>query len=83
MNPIRLDKYRCTDCGDLHSDEDEAIECCGDEVMVVDETIWKCADCGDEYDDEEMARYCCYDGDEPLPPTPAQLEAAGQQRLAL
>ena len=81
MNPIRSTKYRCTECGELHTWEDDAKSCCAPEVREV--VTWVCDECGDETDDEDIARYCCMDEDIVLPPTPAQLEAAGQQRLAL
>jgi len=44
---------------------------------------FKCNECGDLYGDEDQARYCCLDEDVVLPATPGQLEAAGQQRLAI
>lgn len=81
MNPIRSTSFRCGDCGDLYSCEDSALACCAERPEEV--KTWKCAECGDETDDEDMARYCCLDEDIVLPPTPAQLEAAGQQRLSL
>lgn len=81
MNPTRSTKYRCTECGELHESEDYAQSCCAPDVKEV--ATWICAECGDETDDEEMARLCCLDDDVVLPATPAQLEAAGQQRLPL
>lgn len=83
MNPTRATRYRCAECGELHSRRDWAEECC--QPMVYEVTAHVCAECGQEYEDEDedMARYCCLDEDVVLPPTPAQLEAAGQQRLSL
>lgn len=81
MNPTRTNLYRCGKCGDLHDWEDEAIECCAPEAILV--PSWKCAECGDVSADEDTARYCCLDEETVLPATPAQLEAAGQERLAL
>lgn len=81
MNPTRSTKYRCSECGELHTYEDDAQSCCAPDVKEV--TTWICAECGDETDNEEMALHCCLDEDVILPATPAQLEAAGQQRLPL
>lgn len=79
MNPTRSTKFCCTECGELHDIEEDARLCCAPGVNKVN--TWVCAECGDEMCDEEMARYCCLDDDGVLPPTPTQLEAAGQQRL--
>jgi len=81
MNPVRTSGFKCGDCGDLYSDEDSAVMCCAPNAEEAD--LWKCTECGGEHDDEDAARYCCLDEDVVLPATPAQLEAAGQQRLAL
>lgn len=81
MNPTRTSNFRCGECGELYGYEEDALTCCAPKAEEV--LCWKCAECGDETDDEDMARYCCLDEDVVLPPTPAQLEAAGQQRLSL
>ncbi len=81
MNPTRCTNFRCGDCGEIYGSEDSALACCAPKAEEV--KCWKCAECGDEMDDEDMARYCCLDEDVVLPPTPEQLEAAGQQRLPL
>jgi hypothetical protein len=81
MNPIKASGFKCGECGDLHSCEYSALECCAPDAEEVD--LWKCTECLSEYDDEDQARYCCLDEDIVLPATPGQLEAAGQQRLAL
>jgi hypothetical protein len=81
MNPIMFITYRCPECEDLHSFEEDAKACCAPEAEQV--CIWRCDECGHETDDEDMARYCCLPEDVELPATPQQLEAAGQQRLAL
>lgn len=81
MNPARTTAWRCGDCREWHEYEDDAISCC---ALLPDEvTSWKCTECGHISEDEDTARYCCLDEDVVLPATPAQLEAAGQQRLAI
>jgi hypothetical protein len=81
MNPNLSKAWRCNECGELHTCEDDAKVCCAPNVSQV--VTWKCDECGYETENEEEARYCCLDEDVVLPATPAQLEAAGQQRLAL
>jgi len=79
MNPTRTTRYRCGECGELHDFEDDATACCAPDVTKED--CWKCSECGYVTDDEDEARHCCLDEEVVLLPTPAQLEAAGQQRL--
>ena len=81
MNPTRIDQYRCGGCGDVHMFEDDAISCCAPNVIAV--PCWRCTECGEISEDEDTARYCCLDEEIILPASPGQLEAAGQQRLAL
>lgn len=81
MNQIRLTKYRCPTCNEIHDSEWVAEDCCPPEAEEV--TVWQCAECLDVHDTEDEARLCCWDGETVLPPTPAELEAAGQQRLPL
>ncbi|MDO8414163.1 MAG: hypothetical protein Q7S51_10290 [Gallionellaceae bacterium] len=84
MNPKQVIKYQCHNCAQLHDRESQAEDCCPPEADEV--TLWECADCDTTYDDQDHARLCCWDGEEPLAPlmaAPAELEAAGQQRLAL
>lgn len=81
MNPICVEKYKCGKCDELHEYEEAAMECCAPEVEEV--TRWKYEDCDAEYDDITEARLCCWDGVTVFLPTPAELEAAGQKRLAL
>lgn len=81
MNPTRVTKYQCPSCGVLHDHDFQAEDCCPPEVDEV--TCWECPVCFDVHEDEEKARHCCLDEDVILPATPAQLEAAGQQRLRL
>lgn len=84
MNPAQTIKYQCSLCGGVHDKEYQAEDCCTPEAEEV--TMWECADCGEVYDDREHAHLCCWDEElelVPLQPTPQELEAAGQQRLAL
>jgi len=84
MNPKAVTKFQCQTCGELHKHRLEAEDCCPPEAEQV--TMWECAECGETYDDREHAHLCCWDEEselEPIPPTPQELEAAGQQRLAL
>lgn len=75
MTPIK--KYRCDQCLDLHEYEEAALECCPNEISEV----YVCPACGDDYRTSEDAHECCDLGGEELPPTAAELEAAGQLRI--
>jgi len=49
-------------------------------------TYWFCGKCEQDYDNEMDAEECCggsptWEPDNPDPPTAAELEAMGQQRL--
>ncbi|WP_157662643.1 hypothetical protein [Sulfuriferula sp. AH1] len=80
MKTVIEPKFRCGECHELHDDEDEARFCCVPSVVEV----YICPICHTEYDhDEEAAIECCgFDPDgPPPPPTAAELEAAGQERL--
>lgn len=84
MNPKSITKFQCPICGQLHEWDDETEDCCPQEAEKV--TLWECENCGQTYDDQDHARLCCWSGEtdlEPYRPTPQELEAAGQQRLAL
>lgn len=81
MNPTRVIKFQCPTCNELYDYSLEAEDCCPPEASEV--TCWECTECGDVHTNEEKARYCCLDEDIVLPATPMQLEAAGQQRLAI
>lgn len=74
-------KYRCNECGDLHDLEEDAQECCAPTVSEV----FLCPTCSKAHGSEDDARSCCMPDDvDPLRcamATPAQLEAAGQERL--
>lgn len=74
-------KYRCEECGEIHEEESEAVECCQPGVTE----IFQCSVCHATFDDDEVAEEHCWEhsDDEPDVPTPAELEAAGQQRLPL
>lgn len=81
MDPIT--KYACGDCGELYEDDHEAHFCCAPtpkEVLI-------CKHCLMHYDEDEehLAEDCCTDlePDEPPRPDPAELEAAGQLRIAI
>jgi hypothetical protein len=72
-------KWMCNGCGDIHDDEDSAIECCPPTTLEV----YVCPVCGDDHRKEADALDCCgYDEDAPPPPpSAAELEAVGQLRL--
>tara|TARA_R100001244_G_scaffold132114_1_gene107147 strand:+ start:26526 stop:26945 length:420 start_codon:yes stop_codon:yes gene_type:complete len=48
-------KWRCGECHELHSDEDEAHECCQPSVTEV----YVCPACQDYHFDEADAELCC------------------------
>jgi len=84
MNPKQVTQFQCPTCGDLHDWDYEAEDCCPLEAEKV--TVWRCGNCDETLGDQDLARLCCWDGEtelEPYMPTPAELEAAGQQRLSL
>lgn len=72
--------YRCMECDTVHEDYDDAMGCCPVEIREV----FICATCDTVHVDEADAEGCCPAGDADEAesgPTPAELEAAGQQRL--
>ena len=77
MTPAEL--WRCEECFETHDNEDDARECCP--VRVAEG--YGCPVCGEFYLDSDAAVECCSDADPDAPfvPQPAELEAAGQQRL--
>ncbi len=84
MNPKSVIKFQCPSCGEVHDKEHQAENCCIPEAEEV--TMWECTECGEAHDDREHAHLCCWDEEsdlEPLPPTPQELEAAGQMRLSI
>lgn len=77
---IRLDPvWKCDECGDIHPTEDAAYDCCPQEVT----SGFMCPECAQFYQFEPDALDCCeHDPDAPPPPpSAADLESAGQQRL--
>lgn len=74
-------RWRCEACGLVHSDEEDAGDCCKPEIT----DGYECPLCCKFFEDENEAIACCgYDPDgPPPPPTKEELEAAGQQRLVL
>lgn len=54
MNWLPLEKWRCEECGELHSDEDDARECCLPEVSEV----YICPICDRAHTREEDAKEC-------------------------
>lgn len=74
-------KFRCDECGEIHEDLSDARECCPPGVSE----IYQCSVCHEKFEDDMVAEEHCFEHDdnEPDVPTPAELEAAGQQRLPL
>jgi len=78
-------KWRCNDCYEIHDSEDHAVDCCPVDVRAV----FVCPHCAVDYCTELEADECRDGHDEERvdfvrpPPTAAELEAAGQQRLAI
>lgn len=56
--PVRL--WECGRCGEVHEDEDEAVDCCRPTVNEV----WECAVCGECHDDRDEALKCCLSEEE-------------------
>lgn len=74
MNPA----WKCSKCGDVHDDEEDAYECCRPAVVAG----WLCPACNEFHVRKQDALDCC--ADESLLPrqlTADELEAAGQLRL--
>lgn len=70
--PRADDGWKCDACGAYHKLKTGAQNCCND--------VFKCLACDEPHETEEAASACCgiqY----AYQPTPAELEAAGQQRL--
>jgi len=72
-------KFQCGECGELHTFEDDAHECCRPEVLEV----YVCGRCQSLHLEEAEAEKCCeVDPSLGLPlATPQELEAAGQERM--
>lgn len=72
--------WRCGDCETVHDNEDDARECCAPRI----EEGYLCPVCRGFLLREEDALACHnWDPEKPIPPTAAELEAAGQLRLPL
>ncbi len=79
MNARPVIYYECRECHYLHTEPEEAIECCSPGYKET----YACPECRELHDEEADAIKCC-SGDPdapPPPPSPAELEAAGQLRL--
>lgn len=50
-------KFKCGECGDLHDDDDDALECCRPTISEV----WICGTCNEHHDHESGAQVCCGD----------------------
>lgn len=72
-------KFRCNSCDELHDIEDDALDCCSPGY----EERYICPLCNADHMMAEDALACCgFDPDgPPPPPSVAELEAHGQQRL--
>lgn len=79
--PALAAKWQCCECDEVHDYEEDALECCRPGIRE----IYECPVCADIHDCSGDALACCgHDPDgPPRPPTAAELEAAGQMRLAL
>lgn len=70
--------WQCDRCGEVHDDEAAAREYCAPAII----DGYTCPLCGTFYTGDAAALDCCgWDPDMPIPPTAAELEAAGQMRL--
>ena len=79
MNPTIGIRYLCPHCLDEHEDRDDAATCC--DLEIEKSVFWICTLCEGKHHDQNEALHCCCDEEGFLLITPAQLEAAGQQRL--
>ena len=79
MNP--QEKFLCSECDELHDDEDDAAYCCSPLISGV----WLCGKCDLPHDSYQAAASCCLpedpDSPEAVQKRHRELEAAGQQRL--
>lgn len=72
-------KWLCESCDEIHDDEEDARDCCPTQISEV----FLCPICQMSFY-VEIDALNCHDFDPngpPPPPTPAELEAAGQMRL--
>ena len=49
--------FQCNTCGQIYEEEDEAEDCCPNDVNKIDG--WKCGECDEIYEDKEEAKECC------------------------
>ena len=78
-------RWLCGECGETHDDEDLAVDCFESHHYPPDvHPLYVCPTCDQDYDTEDLARECMaehIERESATPPTSAELEAAGQQRL--
>ncbi len=77
-----IEKWKCGECGDLHSDEDEARDCCPVSIYEV----YQCPICKEHHPDSAAAEECLASCKEENPEfrymaSIQELEDLGQQRL--
>lgn len=79
MSKVSIEpKHKCPECGDLHDDYDDALDCCRPHI----EEVYVCPLCAGQFNTEEDALDCCeWDGEQMRRLTTAELEAQGQMRL--
>ena len=70
--------WRCEECTTLHDHVEDAENCCQPVVTK----RWICRACEEEHDSKHEAESCCEEAQD-SPPTAAELEAAGQERLPI
>lgn len=78
MGTKAIEAWKCTECGSVCMDEDEANECCKPRIIEG----YVCGGCYEFYVDESKALACCPADEVGTPLVSAlELEAAGQMRL--
>lgn len=48
-------KWKCLECGEVHDDECEALDCCAPKILE----IYLCPICDEEHNTEKEAVACC------------------------
>jgi rubredoxin len=56
MDEDEVTAYRCTICGELYAEEEDATACHGSSEPI---DAWACGRCGSVYEGREEARKCC------------------------
>jgi len=56
MDEEEITAYKCTECGELYTDEEEATSCHGNAVPI---DAWACGRCGTIYESRDEAKKCC------------------------